>query len=576
MPSNNQSSKPESFLPTAGTLSVTVIHDPSKSYGLRLAQHRRSEANSTNISKQNFESAIDSDYCDHESDNVDVVIDMIANTHSNAMLKGSPLKEGDILKTINNRRAINFLGCGNSNNNKGFCSFIKGGSFQECVTLVAERPPQTGDCGRESSHSICVHETQSDLAVVQAFCRKSKTNNNNNSDNKSNDDKPLSVGVEFRRVVIREEDEKIQEKGSCASNTSFSDSENDDEASCCSDSSSRSSCSSSFLQINRIDPNGLFAHSVLNQGDIVLAINGYSVCADENLTAEEANELLGIHPDSEALPSSPSDKGSNLGVSVYDMVDILALNPRKLIELRRHQYDSTRPTLWERGKMVQMHWMKKKAKKAGVAIGGGTMVGAGLVIHPFGPLLMAGGMSVLGTEFEFPRKIVRNTRDSFEKWAEKEEVAHDGPEISPRSNTEPLSTEREDCNSDMNIDQSCQVDTRTSNNSMQSRLPLPNISNRMKGFGRRYVLPFLDRMAGDRQNTSIEPASSFDIHDSNNNNHNDGEANTHRYKKEMILKNQQPQLQQLELQGRDDDFSQMYDSSLEDDRKTIVTLERIP
>ena len=29
-------------------------------------------------------------------------------------------------------------------------------------------------------------------------------------------------------------------------------------------------------------PNGIFAHSVWNQGDIVLAINGYKICADEN------------------------------------------------------------------------------------------------------------------------------------------------------------------------------------------------------------------------------------------------------------------------------------------------------
>ena len=580
MSSENNVSKQESFLPTAGTVSVTVIHDPSKSYGLRLSQHRRSDIKDINRGNRCFDSRYG-----NESDDIDVVIDMIANTHSNGMLKGSPLKEGDILRTINNRKAIDFLGSGDSNNAEGFCSYIKGGSFQEgqAVTLVADRPLVTGNDDGESDRGSSDNDTQGDLAVVQAFCRKSKSSNtnsnssnNNSSDTKNSREKAISVGVEFRRVVIRDEedDESIQKKENCTSDMDASDSE--DNSSHCSSTSSQSSYSSSFLQINRIDPNGLFAHSVLNQGDIVLAINGYSVCADENLTVEEANELLGIHADSETPPASPSDRAPNFGVSVYEMVDILALNPRKLLELRRHQYDSSRPTLWGRGKSEQIQWMKKKVKKAGVAIGGGSLIGAGIVIHPFGPLLMVSGVSFLGTEFELPRKIARNTRDSFKNWAEAEELAPDHPDVSPYPDANVLSTEREDNDSSRNSDQSCQVETRTSNNTTESRPPLPTMKNRMKGLGRRYVLPFLNKMVGDRRDTRIEPTSSFDIHDNNMDNHDNRDANTNQYQNELILKQQELQSQDEELQGRDDVFSEIYYSSLEHDRTTNMTLERIP
>lgn len=60
--------------------------------------------------------------------------------------------------------------------------------------------------------------------------------------------------------------------------------------------------------------------------------------------------------------------------------------------------------------------MKKHIQRASVAIGGGTLIGAGLVIHPFGVALMAGGISVLSKEFDAPKRAVRNVRNSLERW----------------------------------------------------------------------------------------------------------------------------------------------------------------
>lgn len=242
---------------------------------------------------------------------------------------------------------------------------------------------------------------------------------------------------------------------------------------------------SSFLQIDRIDPNGMFAHSALNQGDIVLAINGHSVCADENTTAEEANELLlGKHASSEQTSTSC------LG---YETVDILALNPRALVQFKKQ---SSKIGFWNTAnRKERLEKMKKQARRAGVAIGGGAMLGVGAIVHPFGTLLLPVGLSVLGTEFEAPNRIVRNARDSFERWSEIET---------------PTEAQEVATNPDIVIGANYTIDDITNSATCSSPpVPLPSTRNRMKGFGRRYVLPFLDKMAGDRK--SLDPASSFDI-----------------------------------------------------------------
>ena len=70
--------------------------------------------------------------------------------------------------------------------------------------------------------------------------------------------------------------------------------------------------------------------------------------------------------------------------------------------------------------MVRKQWAKQRAKKAGVALGGGTVIGTGLVIHPFGSFLMASRFSAHNTEFELPGKKAHDAQDSSKKWVEED------------------------------------------------------------------------------------------------------------------------------------------------------------
>ena len=59
-----------------------------------------------------------------------------------------------------------------------------------------------------------------------------------------------------------------------------------------------------------------------------------------------------------------------------------------------------------------------KVRKAAVAVGGSAMVGVGAVImatplHPIGHAMAFGGLGVLGTEFEGPRKVIQQARNSL-------------------------------------------------------------------------------------------------------------------------------------------------------------------
>lgn len=494
--------EPQPILPAAGRTSVTVVHDSTKSYGLRLTRCSNGEDTSD-----------------------DILIDMIANHHSNGMLKDSPMNEGDILKTINNKRASDFLGCRNS---------IRSGTFQDgqSVTFVIERPSEN-ETQKESDNDN--NERESDSPVVRAFCRRSITT--------TNDRRQMAVGVEFHRVILGEEVDVDGRKS-------------DEDSGCDDDKSSKSS----FLQIDRIDPNGLFAHSVLNQGDVVLAINGYSICADENTTVEEANELMGVHHAAEPAPSS--------GVSVYETVDILALNPRKLLELKRKNTNSSR---W--------HQMKRQAKRVGVALGGGAMVGVGTVLHavpPVGTILTCSGVSVLATEFDTPNRIVRSARNSLEKWTMDEEhmleFSKEDMDMLEDSETEGSSVwssvwfGEESTPISKGISNDCGdiISNNPGHESAKSTPPspplppLPTMTNRMKGLGRRYVLPFLDKMAGDRRMPSgIEPSSSFDI----------GENYHNAISSTMLQQSRErEQLQQRrhQFQGRDDQSSESSFPSEED------------
>mmetsp|Transcript_727 Transcript_727/g.1155 ORF Transcript_727/g.1155 Transcript_727/m.1155 type:complete len:559 (-) Transcript_727:221-1897(-) len=376
----------------ASQISVTVVKVKTEPYGVALTQ-------------------------DPQKKNT-VVVDVLANQ---GLLHESPLKEGDILKTVNN----------------------------QVVTKYEDVMEQL--VGMEGPVTIVVETPQGNPSVVQAFCRKPT--------------KDTRLGVGFQ--TMEHGDHKL-------------------------------------LQINHLDAAGLLADSALSVGDLVLAING-TPCTEK--TPEEAATII--------LESTST-------------VTIVALNPN-----RRGGIDP-RAQRWMRG-----------AKRAGIAIGGGTMVGVGLIFiptlpPPFGEVLIAGGVAFLGTEFEAPKRVVRSARDSLERAVGRNETAVEGEgeqgdnnTTTPSEDGEPSELEdneslskqsstAEDGNGESNGEdhgindcwtqpqsggdmndaelEAAVASTLTSRNAKEtSEAPKRTMKDRMKRFGRNYVLPFLDQVVGDHK-----------------------------------------------------------------------------
>ena len=67
---------------------------------------------------------------------------------------------------------------------------------------------------------------------------------------------------------------------------------------------------------------------------------------------------------------------------------------------------------------AQRRW--NRLRKAAVAVGGGTLVGLGSImlvtpLHPVGHAITLGGVGVLGTEFEGPKKALQAAKDKFRR-----------------------------------------------------------------------------------------------------------------------------------------------------------------
>ncbi|KAG7364309.1 PDZ domain containing protein [Nitzschia inconspicua] len=248
-----------------------------------------------------------------------------------------------------------------------------------------------------------------------------------------------------------------------------------------------------LLHISYLSPDGLLAHSSLSKGDIVLAINDIP-CAEKSPL--EAAALI--------LESASA-------------VSILALNPKHAD--RQHSGLESRAQKWLRG-----------AKRVGIAIGGGTMVGVGLIFiptlpPPFGEVLIVGGVSVLGTEFEAPKRLVRSTRDSLERAVgrtdaamnqnSEESVSSQATSTDVASPNLPPSERTSERDMEVQPVTSFDIDNATLEAAVASTLDSRNISrandqpkrtmqDRMKSFGRNYVLPFLDQVVGDRPHQECE------------------------------------------------------------------------
>jgi C-terminal processing protease CtpA/Prc len=166
----------------AGKISVTVVKDESNSYGIGLAQVPR---------KKNL-----------------VKIDALLN--EGGLLCQSPLKEGDILKTVNNEEVVDYRSV--------------------MLQLMKMKGPVT--------MSVETQAPESNPAVVQAFCRKPTPD--------------TLLGIEFEVV-----------EHSTTQNDLCGDLNGTQEVT-----------TSRLLQIKNIEPDGFLAHSALSRGDFVLAING--------------------------------------------------------------------------------------------------------------------------------------------------------------------------------------------------------------------------------------------------------------------------------------------------------------
>jgi hypothetical protein len=223
----------------AARISVTVVKDESNSYGLGLVQVPR---------KKNM-----------------VKIDALVNE---GLISESPLRVGDILKTVNNKVVTEHRPV-----------MLQLMNIDGPVTITVETPTPHGN-----------------PAVVQAFCRKPTPE--------------TLLGISF----------SVTEH--CTTQNEL-----------CGDlSGTQEVTTTKLLKINTIESNGLLAHSALSPGDLVLAING--------------------------SPCKSPDEAAALILESSFTVNILALNPK----LAQEHCGPTRTQRWMRG-----------AKRAGVAVGGGTM-----------------------------------------------------------------------------------------------------------------------------------------------------------------------------------------------------------
>lgn len=225
----------------ANRISVTVFRDESSSYGLGLAEIPKTK----NL----------------------VRIDALVK---DGLLYGSPVRRGDVLKSVNNEAVKNYRSV-----------MMKLMKANGRVTISADTPA-----------------SQSNPAMVHAFCRKPSPD--------------IPLGIEFEVV-----------EHSTTQNTVCADPNGTQEI-----------AMSKLLQVKSIEPDGIFAHSVLSPGDFVLTIN------EAACTEMDADEAASILKESESI------------------VNITALNPKLAQE-----YCSASPV---------QRWMRR-AKRTGVGALGGTM-----------------------------------------------------------------------------------------------------------------------------------------------------------------------------------------------------------
>ena len=123
------------------------------------------------------------------------------------------------------------------------------------------------------------------------------------------------------------------------------------------------------------------------------------------------------------------------------------------------------------------------------------MVGVGLIFiptlpPPFGEVLIVGGVSVLGTEFEAPKRVMKSARDSMERSLGRELEGGEAPKLEADS--------EEQISQSGTCEESDAVATSDAAEKKPQQAPKRTMGVRFRNFGRRVVLPFLDQVVGDR------------------------------------------------------------------------------
>lgn len=143
----------------------------------------------------------------------------------------------------------------------------------------------------------------------------------------------------------------------------------------------------------------------------------------------------------------------------------------------------------------------KAAKKTGVAVGGGALIGVGVVMiptlpPPFASLTLLGGLTLLGTEFEGPRNVVKNARDKMRNIEDDEE--DDEEDTTTEIEEEFTEGEPEDLLTQSASQTDAEywgfgkdADDKTNENSNKSVI---EVKKTAKKLSKKYVLPALEKV----------------------------------------------------------------------------------
>mmetsp|Transcript_58777 Transcript_58777/g.143775 ORF Transcript_58777/g.143775 Transcript_58777/m.143775 type:complete len:615 (-) Transcript_58777:87-1931(-) len=379
---------------------------------------------------------------------------VITSLVEEGLLRDSPLKEGDCIRRVNGRRATD---------------------AEACVEQLI---------GLTGYVSIEAETPQGNPALVTAFCRKPSAGYDNlglslvNVEHEHEQQQESAEDNEdtTQDAADNEDGKEDKDTSKAGATENEEDKEKTDTAETeieTATTTTKTKTKTRLLKIGDIEksskddsvenednvPNaGLLADSVLSPGDLVLAIND-TPCA--NMDAEEAMKLIR---------------------DATDTVTIVALNPEA-------HATASGPTRAQR--------FMRQAKRTSIAIGGGSMVGVGLILiptvpPPFGEVLIAGGVTVLSSEFEAPKRVVRNARDSLETSVGRNETTAAAAAEATAATDDSTALEEADNQSEVEAsEQQTNKEAEKSNS--------PPKWGRLKKFSRNYVLPFLDHVVGDKK-----------------------------------------------------------------------------